>query len=257
MTASSRLSRRTLGVAALAHAATWTLLSRAARADALTLELPARARVRELVRALDEPSTATRRGRLDPVVWQSRVEALLHAAARPLPELLAALELDRLLADLQAELRARGRATRRLRPGGDDLELKLFALAPGRAIVPHGHDNMQSAFLVLRGEARARHYDRLHDEPGYVVLRPTIDRALRPGESTSISDFRDNVHWFTAGDDGATLLNARADAGLSGRAPGRAPGRVYLDPETGERERELIRAPRVPLGRLRAKYDRG
>ncbi len=253
---SARLKRRQL-CAALAQLAAWTLIARAARANAIELDPRARARLRELVRALDERSAETQRRAIDPIAWQARVEALLRAAARPLPELLAAVQLERLLGEFEADVKRRGRVTRRLPIplAAPRFDMKLFVLAPGRAIVPHGHDNMQSAFLVLRGGFHARHYDRLHDQADGVVIRPSIDRGLAPGESSSISDYRDNVHWLTSRDGLGALLNVRADAGASARAPSRAPGRVYLDPAAGARDGDLIIAPRTSRGALEAKYD--
>ena len=57
---------------------------------------------------------------------------------------------------------------------------QLFALQKDRSVVPHGHDNMATAFLVLDGAFHGRHYDRLEDDKTHMILRPTIDRI---GES--------------------------------------------------------------------------
>ena len=64
---------------------------------------------------------------------------------------------------------------------------------------------------MIGGELRVRHFDRLRDERpepaardglseagGFLILRPTIDRAARAGDATAISRERDNVHWFVA-----------------------------------------------------------
>jgi hypothetical protein len=75
---------------------------------------------------------------------------------------------------------------------------KVFGMAQGRAIVPHGHQNMASMHVVLAGEFRLRHFERVEDQPGHLVLRPSIDRASKPGDLSSISDQRDNVHWLVA-----------------------------------------------------------
>jgi hypothetical protein len=40
---------------------------------------------------------------------------------------------------------------------------QVFALAKDRSVVPHGHNNMATAFLILKGTFRGRHYDRLED----------------------------------------------------------------------------------------------
>jgi len=86
-----------------------------------------------------------------------------------------------------------------------------------------------------------RHYERLRDEPGHLVLRPSIDRLSVPGDSTTISDDRDNVHWLAARSDGAFTL----DVVVSRLRPelGFAQKIVNVDPARGEKlEDGLIRA---------------
>ena len=34
---------------------------------------------------------------------------------------------------------------------------QIFALKKGRSVVPHGHNNMATAFLILKGDLRGRH----------------------------------------------------------------------------------------------------
>src|SRR5579871_4032806 len=38
---------------------------------------------------------------------------------------------------------------------------QIFGTKKDRSIVPHGHANMCTGFIILRGEFRGRHYDRL------------------------------------------------------------------------------------------------
>ena len=40
----------------------------------------------------------------------------------------------------------------------------------GRSVVPHGHDNMATGFLVLKGDFRGRHYDRLEDHADHYLI---------------------------------------------------------------------------------------
>ena len=58
---------------------------------------------------------------------------------------------------------------------------QIFAMRKGRSIVPHGHDNMATGFLMLKGNFRGRHYDRLEDHSDHYIIRPTIDRKFRVG----------------------------------------------------------------------------
>jgi hypothetical protein len=57
---------------------------------------------------------------------------------------------------------------------------------------------MASTHVVLRGEVRLRHFERVEDQPDYLILRPTIDRTARRGDLSSISGTKDNVHWLYA-----------------------------------------------------------
>ena len=75
---------------------------------------------------------------------------------------------------------------------------KLFAVDRGRAIIPHGHANMVSAHLTLSGRFHLRQYDQIARDHEALVIRPTIDRRVIPGDLSSIGEDSDNVHWFIA-----------------------------------------------------------
>ena len=80
---------------------------------------------------------------------------------------------------------------------------KLFGMKKDRAIIPHGHSNMASAHLVLKGEMHLRHYEKIRKEESNLIIRPSIDKIVSLGESSSISDEKDNVHWFVANTESA------------------------------------------------------
>ena len=211
-----------------------------------------------LLAELDELSAALQRAEIDGVDWQLRARALLSGVAPD--ELRAALELD--WASITARTQTAGRAELRLEPGelrgspsSPRFRRKLFALGPGHAIVPHGHRNLVSAFLVLDGRVRGRHFDRLRDDPEAILIRPTEDRSFAPGDCAAISDRVDNVHWFTSLDAPALLFNVSVTLPPRLHLRGVSTGRVYLDPEGEALEGGLIRAPRSTLSALRAKYD--
>ena len=75
---------------------------------------------------------------------------------------------------------------------------KIFGMSQGRAIIPHGHSNMASAHLVLKGGFELRHFEKIRSEKNHLIVRPTIDKAISKGNFSSISDEKDNVHWFIA-----------------------------------------------------------
>jgi hypothetical protein len=157
------------------------------------------------VRDLRERCCDLHRHALEPREWQTSVERLF--AQLPLLDLLRAIEFERLAAGLKLPDDRAGTRDVTLPEvrGLSDLPFvtRVFGLKKGRAIVPHGHRNMASGHLIVKGEMHVRHFDRLRDEEDCLILAPTIDRVAKTGNATTISDQRDNVHWLTAESDTA------------------------------------------------------
>ena len=129
---------------------------------------------------------------------------------------------------------------------------QIFAMARGRSVIPHGHDNMATGFLVLKGTLRGRHWDRVEDHKDHYLIRPTIDRAFKPGEFSTISDHRDNVHWFTASSEHAFIFNIHVNGSDAGNP--KSPGRVYIDPLGEKVAGGLTKAPKITYGKANAMY---
>jgi hypothetical protein len=129
---------------------------------------------------------------------------------------------------------------------------QIFAMRKGRSVVPHGHDNMATGFLVLKGSFRGRHYDRLEDHVDHYIIRPTIDREFRPGEFSTISDHKDNIHWFTAEAETGFLFNVHV-MDTNPENP-KNPGRVYVDPMGEKVSGGLIKAPKISYGKVNQLY---
>jgi len=170
--------------------------------------------------------------RLEQLAWQKKIEELLVAV--DLPDVLQLVDFERLSANVNFAERGE-RSLRFSFPKVADLPSELsfgkqiFALREGRSVVPHGHNNMATAFLILKGELRGRHYDRVRDEPEHLIIRPTIDRKFVAGETSTVSDYKDNVHWFQAMSDQAFIFNLH----VMDVNPGTklSTGRVYIDPQ--------------------------
>jgi hypothetical protein len=75
---------------------------------------------------------------------------------------------------------------------------RLFGMQKGRSIVPHGHHNLVSGHLVIKGELHVRNFERLQDEDDSLVIRPTVDKVISVRDCSTQSSIRNNVHWFTA-----------------------------------------------------------
>lgn len=80
---------------------------------------------------------------------------------------------------------------------------KIFGMKKGRAIIPHGHANMLSSHLLLKGEMHLRNFDKIGEEKNHLIIRPSKDHLIQAGQMSSISDEKDNIHWFTATTDEA------------------------------------------------------
>src|SRR5688572_25833565 len=85
---------------------------------------------------------------------------------------------------------------------------QIFCLKKDRAVVPHGHSNMCTGFIVLRGTFRGRHFDRLESHKDHYVIKPTIDKAFEAGGLSTISDHKDNIHWFRCESEAGYIFNA-------------------------------------------------
>ena len=45
---------------------------------------------------------------------------------------------------------------------------------------------------------RLLHYEKIRQENECMIIKPTIDKIARVGENSSITDEKDNIHWFIA-----------------------------------------------------------
>lgn len=179
--------------------------------------------------------------------WQTQIEALFKKV--DLPELLKLIDFEKLTKN--AKLVDNGARSIRFKfpkveglPTNYVFGKQIFALKKGRSVVPHGHNNMATAFLILGGDLHGRHYDRLKDEKSHFIIKPTIDRKFGPSEYSTISDHKDNIHWFKSLSDRAHIFNIHVlnvQAG-SKKLP---TGRVYLDPEGEKLKGGLIKAKRL------------
>jgi hypothetical protein len=147
-----------------------------------------------------------RRGELTQVQWQDAIGPILRGAT--VEEIRDAIGLE-MIRERTPRVRLGAAIERvplisRLNPD-DGAAVRVFFFGAGRTDPPHCHFNQVTAHIVLAGKFRVRHFERLREVPGAFVLRPSHDREIGVGESTSISDQRDNAHWHAALTDGVLL----------------------------------------------------
>ena len=189
------------------------------------------------------------------VEFQKSLESLYAKA--DLPALLKSLDFDRMAAGVNyPALGAKSLPVDFKNVSGLPTNLvfgrQIFAMNKGRSVIPHGHDNMSTGFIVLKGNLRGRHWDRVEDQKDHFLIRPTIDRTFTPGEFSTVSDHKDNVHWFTAETDGAFIFNIHVNNTDPGNP--KNPGRVYMDPLGEKVAGGLVKAPKITYGKANQMY---
>ncbi|NNE00027.1 MAG: hypothetical protein HKN47_22130 [Pirellulaceae bacterium] len=203
---------------------------------------------------VDRMSRDLKGNKLDQVQWQGKVEDLFSQI--DLAEFLSYIDFEQLTA--QIKFRERGEKILHASfPEVAGLPTKLvfghqiFALTKDRSVVPHGHHNMATAFLVLDGQFKGKHYDRLEDHDDHMIVKPTIDRDFTAGQCSTISDYKDNVHWFKATSDQAFIFNIHVlhiDPSIN------KTGRVYIDPFGEKLAGGLIKAPKLKAKEARLRF---
>ena len=192
---------------------------------------------------LDAIGREVKSDKMQQVEWQKKVEELYSKV--DLPEFLKMIDFETLKKKLDP---FNGKGAMSLGVNFAKVEglptkfvfgRQLFAMKKGHSVVPHGHDSMATAFLVLQGTCRGRHFDRVADEKEHMIIVPTIDKEFKEGGASSISDKKDNVHWFEALSDNAFIFNIHVDALASNP---KNPGRIYIDPNGEKIEGGKIRA---------------
>lgn len=228
------LSRRNFTGQVLGSLMTFSLVETLSRANALMKSVAPIAKhwlaeVEEISRAMTEQKARQ-------IEWQRKLAELFEHVE--LKDLLRDIDFERLSKIIKFPDDHEGVVpTKSPRRAGLPQELSfstfVYGMKKGRAIVPHCHRNMTSMHMPIGGELHGWHYDRLADEPEHLIIKPTLDRALKLGEVTTISDEKDNVHWFKAVSDAAFTFNI----GVYGIDPAVKMGgrQFYLDPMGGEK----------------------
>ncbi len=251
---STTISRRDFTKRSLQALLTISLLDHLCSTNLLGAE--ARLTAKKWLNEVNQIGVDLKGSKIKETKWQVEIENLLQNKIA-LPELLKLIDFDA----IQKNVKFVDSGARSVRPKFPKFEgvpgklvfgNQVFALKKGRSVVPHGHNNIVTAFIVLKGNFHGRHYDRVVDEKEHMIIRPTIDAKFGPGETSSISDVKDNVHWFKAEDEPAYIFNIHV-LGLKS-AGGKGTGRIYVDPNGKKLDDGLIRAPLVDYKKAHQLY---
>ena len=235
------ISRRQFHQQTLGSLLTWSLLETLFSGNAFAEEVKPIAA--KWLAQINSMSLDLKGKKLDPLQWQKQVEELLSKV--DLPELLKFVDFEKLTRGIQFKERG-DLSLRATLPQVEGLPTALvfghqiFALNKDRSVVPHGHDNMATAFLILKGNFHGRNYDRLEDDRTHMIVKPTADSSFGPGSYSTVSDLKDNVHWFQATADESFIFNIHVMSVKPGRT-----GRVYIDPDGEKLSGGRIKARKI------------
>lgn len=195
---------------------------------------------------MEQISKDLRTGKIAPTDWQEQIESLFGQV--DLPDLLKAIDYNRLAKSTKLfddHETAEDVSFSKIKKLPDELSFApyFYAMKKGVSIVPHGHQNMTTMHMMLKGEAHSWHYDRLADEPEHLIIKLTKDKILTSGDVSTISDQRDNIHWFKAQTEPVFMFNIGV-YGLDSKI--NTTGRDYIDPNCGEKLKDgSLRVPRI------------
>jgi len=196
---------------------------------------------------------------LTPILWQEKIEALFSSIS--LQDLLALMDFEKLMEGLVLPDRWGAFKTVQIPQieGVPPLKgQKIFAYRKGRATAPHAHNNMVSVHIILKGTMHVRTYDRVRDEPGFLILKPSLDEISGPGSVVTMSDFQDNIHWFH-GEEESVTFNIPVTHLFPNKhytTPANPYGMIYVDPNGGITGDGLIRAPILDFKEAEALYSK-
>jgi len=237
----SNFSRRTLNQGTLGSLLTFSLLESIFAKDAFAETIKPLAA--KWLSDLNSLGHDVKDRRLTQVEWQSQVESLMAKA--DITDLMRFVDFERLTAKLPMRDRGERSFGRGKFPEVEGLPTKLvfghqfFALKKGRSVAPHGHNNMATAFLMLKGNCHGRHYDRIDNGEDFMIIKPTIDDKFKVGQYSTVSDHKDNIHWFKGTSETAFIFNIHV---LNVDAKIQKSGRVYVDPFGEQLAGGLIKA---------------
>lgn len=250
---SNLLSRRDFVIQSTGSLLTFSLLETLFARDAFASEIKPIAA--KWLKDINDLSRDVKDRKLTQVEWQKKTEELFGKV--DLKAFFKLIDYDKLTTDFK--FRDHGeRAFRNYKfPEVEGLPKKLmfghqiFAVKKGQSIAPHGHYNMTTSFYVLEGEFHGRHYDRVEDDRKFMIVKPTIDDKFGPGSTSTISDLKDNVHWFKGLSERAFIFNVHV---LAIDPKIKKGGRVYIDPDGEKLSKGLIKAPKLTYTQAYDKY---
>lgn len=214
---------------------------------------------RDWIERQGEVARALKNGEITPLQWMAEVQRL--AGEIDVAELMAEVDKAQVTQNaLPPTNDPRKSSIRFLDAAGNPRKLgygaALFAFEPHNVITPHGHRHMVSSHLVVEGAFRVRNFDRLGDEDGAMIIRPTRDYVAETGQISAMTGPSDNIHWFVPKGGPSTGRSMTFDVIISSLDPGEPDHEIEaIDPLAGTALADgSIRAPKMSFEAASEKY---
>lgn len=206
--------------------------------------------IKKWIREIEDISASVQNAKITPQEWQNAIERL-HSKV-PLKDIIKFVDLDRALKIVKYPKEKLGGIVDTVwpeiagLPKAADMGHKLFIYRKGTSTPPHAHNHLVSAHLVVKGNIHVRTFDRIQDLDKAVLIKVSRDQVAKPGMTVSMSDYKDNVHWF----EGLTDISVSFDVPVPNIEPKKeyvipveGYSQFFIDPTVPARPDGLIEAP--------------
>ena len=228
------LARRHFNTSLLGSIFTFSLVETLFSQDALAK--PICEEVKYWLAEVEEASRSMQKQQLKQIEWQQKIAEIFSRVEQK--DLLASIDFDRLSKELKI-VGSHEAVTETLpkhfvgMPKDLSFSTYIYGMKKSGVIPPHCHQNMTSMHMPIGGGLHAWHFDRVADESNHLIIKPTMDKNLTLGEVATVSDEKDNVHWFKPTSDVSYSFNILVvEIDPTKKSTGR---QFYLDAAHGEK----------------------
>lgn len=224
------VSRRNFNASLLGSLFTFSLVKTLFSHDVLAK--PVHAVAKTWLAEVEEASLAMKKLQIKQSEWQQKIAKIFSRVEQK--DLLRSIDFDHLSKQLkivgshEAVIETLPNETKEL-----NFTAYIYGMKKSGVIPPHCHRNMTSMHMPIGGGLHGWHFDRVADEANHLIIKPTMDKELTLGEVTTVSDEKDNIHWFKPTTDVSYTFNILVveidpTINTSGR-------QFYLDAANGEK----------------------
>lgn len=98
------------------------------------------------------------------------------------------------------------------------IDTKIIGVAKGHAIPPHCHRNMASASIIMKGNPEVIQSNLIKEDNQHLKLSSLKKTVQQPGQWSTMTRQKANIHWFKATDQNMFMLNVNIEGLLNKKA---------------------------------------